>query len=268
MVEIRNENFSLCQIAASGQCFRMEPFRDGSYTVIARDKYLKAFQEGPRVTLDCAKEDFEAFWRRYFDLDTDYGAFISAIDENDSYLRAAAKFGSGIRILRQDIWETIVTFIISQQNNIPRIKKCIANICSKYGEQKTAPSGEVYRAFPRPEALAPLAEDALMGCNLGYRSKYVVRTAREVDSGRFDPYALYSFGYEKAREALLRLCGVGGKVADCICLFALHSIDAFPIDTHIKQVLAKQYVDGFPFERYKGFAGVLQQYMFFYDLNG
>ncbi len=266
MLEIKKENFSLFQIATSGQCFRMESDGDGSYTIIAGDKYLRAFEDEASILFDCSQEDFEAFWRRYFDLDTDYGLFISAIDENDLYLKRAAESGSGIRILHQDIWEMIVSFIISQQNNIPRIKRCIANICAAYGEQMTAASGVTYRAFPRPETLASLEEDALMECNLGYRSKYVVRTAREIATGRFDPYILSALSYKEAREELLKLYGVGGKVADCICLFALHKIDAFPIDTHIKQVLSKYYPNGFPFERYEGFAGVLQQYMFYYDL--
>ena len=266
MVEIRNKYFSLEQIALSGQCFRMDMTDDGSCICIAGDRYLRASQDGDRIFFECEDNEFEMFWKKYFDLDADYGKYISAIDKNDGYLCAAAEKGSGIRILNQEIWETTVSFLISQQNNITRIKKCISNICRMYGEHKKAFDGTEYFSFPKPEVLARLSEDALMECNLGYRSKYVVRTAREVSDG-FDFAALYDLPYEQARESLMKLYGVGKKVADCICLFALHNIDAFPIDTHIKQVLAKHYISGFPFERYNGFAGVLQQYIFYYDLH-
>jgi N-glycosylase/DNA lyase len=266
MITFKNRNFSAEQIARSGQCFRMDKTADGRYAVIARDKHVLVSQSGDEITFECTENEFEEFWRRYFDLDTDYGKFISAIDKSDGYLTAAAEAGSGIRILNQDLWEMTVSFIISQQNNIPRIKKCISNICMTYGEPMTAPDGTRYYSFPKPGALARLEEDALMECNLGYRSKYVVRTAKDVEQGRFRLEDLYGMDYETARRELLKLYGVGGKVADCICLFALHKIDAFPVDTHIRQVLSEHYSTGFPFERYSGFAGVLQQYIFYYDL--
>ena len=107
-----------------------------------------------------------------------------------------------------------------------------------------------------------------MPCNLGYRSKYVVRSARQAASGEVDLEAIKEMSYPRVREELQKLFGVGGKVADCICLFALHHLDAFPVDTHIRQVFDAQYPAGFPFERYRGFAGVLQQYIFYYDLKG
>lgn len=260
-MKLSAKQFDLAQIAASGQCFRMLE-ADGGFVICAADRQVSAVQERDAVVLDCPKEDLP-FWRAYFDLDTDYGAFIDAIDPADRYLTEAAAFGSGIRILRQDLWEMIVTFLISQQNNIPRIRRCIENICTVYGEDRGG-----WHAFPKPEALAGLGEDALMPCNLGYRSKYVVRSARQVVEGEVDLERIRRSGYAKAREELQKLFGVGGKVADCICLFALHHLDAFPVDTHILKVLRTQYPGGFPFERYAGFAGVLQQYIFHYDLRG
>lgn len=128
--------------------------------------------------------------------------------------------------------------------------------------------GETYYAFPRPESLASLEENALMECNLGYRSKYVVRTARSVVSGEVDLEQIREMSYAKAREELLKLFGVGGKVADCICLFALHHLQAFPIDTHISQALERHYKRGFPNRRYQGIQGVMQQYIFYYELFG
>ena len=133
------------------------------------------------------------------------------------------------------------TFLISQQNNIVRIRRCIKNICETYGTAKTASNGVCYYAFPTAQALAGLEEDALMACNLGYRSKYVVRAAKAVSSGEVDLAWISSLNYQKARAELLKLFGVGEKVADCICLFALHHLDAFPVDTHIRQVMAVSY---------------------------
>ena len=162
----------------------------------------------------------------------------------------------------------IVSFLISQQNNIARIRRCIENICECYGEKLVNAHGETFYAFPAPEALACLEENALMECNLGYRSKYVVRTARAVASGEFDLEAVGQMSYGEAREALLALFGVGEKVADCICLFALHKLEAFPVDTHIRQALQIHYKRGFPKRRYQGIQGVLQQYIFYYELAG
>ncbi len=130
----------------------------------------------------------------------------------------------------------------------------------------TAYDGTKYRAFPKPEAFDGLLEDALMECNLGYRSKYVVRTANEFASGKRCLDSFKGLDYEQAKSQLLQLYGVGNKVADCICLFAGHYVDAFPIDTHIKQILEKYYPDGFPYDKYENSLGIMQQYMFYYDL--
>ncbi len=267
MKKIIKDNFDIEQIAESGQCFRMSKRDDGKYEIIAADRYICVWEEGGYVYFDCLDKEFEEYWKHYFDLDTDYQKYMDAVDEKDEYLSDAVRLGNGIRILNQELWEMIVSFLISQQNNITRIRRCISNISEKYGEEKIASDGTKYYAFPKAEALCCLPEDALMECNLGYRSKYVVRCAKAVANGCFLPDELYDMSYEEAKEKLLELYGVGKKVADCICLFALHKIDAFPIDTHIRQVLEEHYSEGFPFERYKGFAGVIQQYIFYYELH-
>lgn len=265
-------NFDLSQIWQSGQCFRMRQIeepgngRDSQFEVIADDRCLRVGQTGDICTFYCTEEEFETFWKIYFDLENDYSSYIEVINPRDTYLNSAAAYGSGIRILRQDLWEMIVSFLISQQNNIVRIRRCIQNICEKYGEEKTLPDGYTYFAFPTPEALASLEEDDLKPCNLGYRSKYVVRAAQSVVSGEINLEVISEMNYKKAREELLRFFGVGEKVADCICLFALHHLQAFPIDTHINQALEKHYKRGFPNRRYKGFQGVMQQYIFYYEL--
>lgn len=268
MITKEIDHFSIEQICRSGQCFRMTLREDGRYSVIAGDRWLEVWQEGTESCFSCVEKEFENFWKYYFDLEADYSAYISMINPRDSYLTGAAAFGSGIRILRQDLWEMIVSFLISQQNNIVRIRRCIRNICEVYGEEKRNERGEVYHAFPRPEALAFLDEDELKACNLGYRSKYVVRAARSVVFGEIDLDAVEKMPYSRARQELLKLYGVGEKVADCICLFALHHLQAFPVDTHIHQAMEAHYRRGFPNRRYRGAQGVMQQYIFYYELFG
>lgn len=268
MVVKKITNFSLEQIARSGQCFRMSRREDGFFDIISGSRWMGARQSGETCEFLCTEEEFSEFWEDYFDLKQDYGEYISRIDKEDVYLNAAVKLAGGVRILRQDIWEMIVSFLISQQNNIVRIRRCIENICEAYGNPVKNGRGEVYFTFPEPEALAGLEEDALKACNLGYRSKYVVRAARSVAEGRFDLEQLGTLPYEKAKEELLKLFGVGVKVADCICLFGLHHLEAFPVDTHISQALKKYYGDGFPMEKYRGIQGVIQQYIFYYELWG
>lgn len=268
MIEKKVDYFDISQICNSGQCFRMGKKDENTYFVIAGDKYLEVGQLGKECTFHCAPEEFESFWRHYFDLDTEYEEYRKCINPQDNYLMNAAEFGSGIRILNQDLWEMIVSFLISQQNNIVRIRRCIQNISEKYGERKQSTDGSAYYSFPEAKVLAELEEDALKACNLGYRSKYVVRTARSIAEGEVCLEQVRKMPYKKAREELLKLFGVGEKVADCICLFALHQMSAFPVDTHINQALKQHYPKGFPKRRYKGCEGVMQQYIFYYELLG
>lgn len=267
MIEISAAYFSLQQICDSGQCFRMRALEDGSYEVIARDRYLKVSQEGDIVRFMCSREEYEQFWRGYFDLETDYGTYTRRINPNDRYLTKAAGTGWGVRILKQDLWEMIVTFLISQQNNLKRIRNSIDRLCRVYGKECISQEGMVYYAFPEPEALAGLEENALMACSLGYRSKYVVRTAGAVVSGCISLEKLMRMPYTKAKRELLGCYGIGEKVADCICLFSLHQLQAFPVDTHIRQVLEEHYKRGFPNQRYRDCRGVMQQYIFYYELH-
>ncbi len=283
MVTIEDNCFSIPQICESGQCFRLDAVSEDTYELLAGDRYLKigirqkaladeADKAGRTETygetiLHCTQEEYEAFWKEYFDLSAPYSDYIGLIDEEDGYLKSAAAFGRGIRILRQDVWEMIITFILSQQNNIPRIKGLIRALSERYGKRQKTPDGRAYHAFPRAEELAQATEEELRGLKLGYRSKYICQTAGMVAGGGIDLDALRGMEYTEARAELMRLSGIGGKVADCICLFALHQMDAFPVDTHIKKVLELHYPGGFPFERYKGCAGVMQQYIFYYDVK-
>lgn len=272
MVTIENDCFSIPQICESGQCFRLDPVSDDTYELLAADRYLKIRtvreKDREKTVLYCTAEEYEKFWKLYFNLDVSYQDYIGRIDQKDAYLRAAAEFGRGIRILRQDTWEMIVTFILSQQNNIPRIKNLIRALSRQYGERKVTGEGKEYNTFPTAENLAAASEAELRDLKLGYRSSYICKTAEMVSRKKIDLDGLHRMCFEEARAELMRLPGVGRKVADCICLFALHHMDAFPVDTHIRQVLESQYMQGFPLERYRGCAGVMQQYIFYYDLKG
>ncbi len=268
-MQVQIPDMDLRQIAASGQCFRMEEREPGVFSVIAGRRYLEIGlgEQADRFEYFCEPEEFETFWRRYFDLETDYGSIKAQISEEDEYLKQAALSGWGIRILRQELWEMIITFIISQQNNIPRIKRCVRLLCERYGEIMHNFRGETYFAFPEPEALASAELDELLACNLGYRARYVKETAQMVMEGLVSLDSLCQMKHEEAKKELLKLCGVGVKVAECVCLFALHHVDAFPVDTHIAQVLELHYPGGFPFRQYRGAAGIMQQYIFFYEVN-
>ena len=180
MLTIEMDNFDLGQICRSGQCFRMDQIGDDRYRVIAGDKYLELTQERGIVNFFCPEEDFIFFWIRYFDLDCDYSEYINMINPRDKYLTAAGEMGSGIRILQQDLWEMIISFIISQRNNIPRIMKSIDALCEKLGEQIVFDyEGEhlVGYTFPSPEVIvgADLSE-----FKFGYREKYIRQTAEDI----------------------------------------------------------------------------------------
>lgn len=250
-------NFDIKQIAESGQCFRINETGDGSFRIIAFGKLLRIRQCGNEIELSCSEEEWESIWSSYFDMDTDYDEIRELIMSSaDEYLINAYNYGSGIRILRQDLWESIVSFIISQNNNIPRIKSSIEKICKLV-------EGEY--SFPRPGDIDP---EAFMdkGLGLGYRSEYL-RDIYEFVSN--NPQWLEMFKnltYEDAMKELTSIRGIGNKVANCICLFGLHHVEAFPIDTHIKQIIEKNYPNGFDTKKFPHVAGIIQQYMFYYDL--
>ena len=228
------KNFNLRQIADSGQCFRMVPCDPNrsqtAYRVISGRHFLIVEQTGDEVTFHCLSDEF-AFWEHYFDLKTDYDTYIRAIDPMDDYLSRAAAFGSGIRILNQDLWEMVITFIISQQKTIPAIRALVEALSEKYGTRHKIPptvSGYYY-AFPSPEELNRASLDDLLALKLGYRAKYIKQICEDVCSGKLDLDRLRKLNYADSMEVLLSCYGIGVKVANCICLFGLHHIGSFPV---------------------------------------
>ena len=264
---IKNDYIDLKQIAESGQCFRWKKICPGRYFVISAGQAACFFQEKTGIRILCREKD-EEYFRRYLDLDTDYGKIIERIDPEDRFLSGAAKMGKGIRILRQNLWEMIISFIISQRNNIPRIMKSIDALCEKIGEKIVFDYEEEHLigySFPEPEVLA---KADLSEFKFGYRENYIRQTAENILEGKFDLEEVKDAvdegkTPEQVKEMLKQLKGVGEKVASCIQLFGLHQLSLFPIDTWIAKVEKMYYNGHFPVEKYKDAAGIMQQYLFF-----
>jgi N-glycosylase/DNA lyase len=263
MITITNPDFDIRKIAQSGQCFRLNPNKDGGYTLVAQGRALRLVEDGESCMLDCTEAEFEALWRDYFDLERDYAALRAGADPNDVFLQQACDYGRGIRMLRQDPWEMLVSFIISQRKNIPAIKYCIEAICSRYGEPIKS-AGETLFSFPSPQTLASLEESHFLACSLGYRAKYVLSAARQIASGALDLCSFAELSDEALFSALLTVYGVGEKVANCVMLFGYHRLSRFPRDVWINRIEAREYAGAFPELRYPDTAGALQQYIFYY----
>lgn len=292
MVSEKIKYFSLRKICRSGQVFRMYERETGHFDVYSGVRHLRAVQQGDRVDFHCSREEFDGYWRRYFDLDRDYAKIVESVSPEDGFLKAACGFGCDIRILHQDIWEMMVTFIISQQKQIPSIRKCVEALCERFGEKMNDGEGTEWYAFPTPQSIAAGGPDGLKGLSLGYRERYIYETAvRFLEKGIPDN-ELEAMNYEAAKAYLLEYTGIGEKVANCILLFGAAFVDAFPIDTHIKDILFREYycryeadgcngvsdrdalstadyrrlIDKF-FGRYAGSRGIVQQWIFAYEVN-
>lgn len=261
MTEKRLRNFDPHAIADSGQCFRFETLSPDSVRLTAMGRRLTVQKTGADTfRFDCDEQTFERVWQPYFDLETDYAAIGARIPPEDAFLTEAYRFGEGLRILRQDPWETLVSFIISQNNNIPRIRGAVEAICARWGTKACDADG-TYFLFPTARQLSAATEAELRACGLGYRAPYLMKLAQEP----FDAGALSALEDDALRQALTSFTGVGPKVAQCVMLFGFHRMEAFPVDTWIRRALATRYPQGFPAQQYEGCGGVIQQYMFFYE---
>ena len=263
-------DIDLAHVFECGQCFRWVP-SGGGYIGAAGDKAALITLEGGKLSIDTTGGD-EVFWRHYFDLETDYGEIKRQLAGSEPRIKAAADYGHGIRILNQDPFETIISFILSQNNNIPRIRKNIESLCEKYGERIDG-SGELLSSagaerdcmygFPSAESLASADPDDLAALRLGYRSAYIIAAAK----------SWLSDGCPECRDELLKIHGVGPKVANCIMLFGLRDTAAFPVDTWVKHIMNDMYgfdendvkgMQSFARERFGALAGYAQQYLFYY----
>jgi len=255
-------DFDLVRIFECGQCFRWNVDEYGIYSGVAFGRAAQVRKESESIYITGSAEDFETIWRDYFDLDRDYSEIrkILCVDE---FMENATEYGKGIRILKQDKWETLCSFIISQCNNIPRIKKIVATLCREFGDRVEF-DDIVHYTFPSAQRLANLDETALGSLRCGYRAEYIIGAARAVANGELDLDELSGKPSEEARYELKKLKGVGDKVADCVLLFGLHMLDAFPLDVWMKRAVAQHYGKSFDPRIFSPYAGVAQQYIFYY----
>ena len=249
-----------------GQCFRWKRQSDESYLGIAGGRVTRISASGENVKIDCSEDDYNLFWKNYLDIDRDYSLIKKEISTN-SVMEDAVRFGYGIRLLRQDFFETLISFIISQRSSIPKIKSCVENLCRMCGEKITF-ENKTYYAFPAAEKIAALSEDELRQTGVGYRAPYILRAARTFKDGLIDTDKLSSLNTEDARRELLKLYGVGDKVCDCVLLFSLAKYDLFPADVWIKRVMAEDfYMDDAKKSGealFGGYSGFAQQYLFYW----
>ena len=258
-VYIKNAmNFDLAQTLDCGQAFRWSEDGNGVWRGMAGGRYIELYKSGNDIVIENKSEkDFKSFWAEYFDIDRDYSAIIEGFGANETLKKAAAA-ASGIRILKQEPWEALCSFIISQNNNIPRIKGIIERLCENFGEK-----GFKMYTFPSAETLAPLSPDDLAVIRSGFRAKYIIDAARRVAAGEIDLAALKTLSYDDAQRELLKIKGVGPKVADCALLYGCGRIEAFPKDVWIKRALNEFFGGEIP-DCAKSAAGIAQQYIFYY----
>lgn len=242
-----------------GQCFRWNADENGVYRGIAAGypAVVEVVGEEVYITSDAPAQ----LWHEYFDLETDYAAISESF--TGDYLSACREYGNGIRILRQDAWEALCSFIISQCNNITRIKGIVERLCSLFGEEAEF-CGKTYYTFPTAEKIASLSVEDLAPIRSGYRAEYIIAAAKAVVSGELDLEALKATDFRTAIKELRTVRGIGEKVANCVVLFGLGHMEAFPIDVWMKRALKENFPADFNPESLGPYAGLAQQYIFYY----
>lgn len=244
-----------------GQAFRWSIKEDGKVHGIVKNKAVDIIQsENGILFLNTTEEELKTLWWAYFDLERDYEGILDSFD--DKHLKKALREFYGIRILKQNEWEALCSFIISQNNNIPRIKGIIERLCTSFGDRI---NNEEY-SFPSYEKIAELTEEDLAPLRAGFRNKYIIDAARKLKSGEVDIEKVKALPLDEAREELMKIKGVGKKVADCTLLYGFGRMEAFPVDVWVKRITEELYPDGLP-ECIRGSEGIAQQYLFHWRRN-
>ncbi|MBP2027946.1 N-glycosylase/DNA lyase [Acetoanaerobium pronyense] len=258
-----------------GQCFRWDLEDDGSYTGVAMNRVLNVKGEGDTIIFDnTTLEEYEKIWKHYFDMEKDYSLIKEKLSMMDEYLDESVKFGHGIRILRQDTFETVISFIISARNAIPMIKRSIKYLSNELGEPLGEYRGKEYYSFPSPKALSSAKEELLINSKVAFRRGYIVDTSYIQHSHQVDLYNLKNLPTDMARRDLMALPGIGPKVSDCILLFGLGKYDVFPVDVWVKRVMEEFYLEEevkdlkkireYAIDKFQDMSGFAQQYLFYY----
>ena len=267
-------HFDIDEILDSGQCFRYERIGEKEYIIVAYKKVLKVKQENDTMILyNITLCEYESIWRKYFSLDDDYAKIKSILADKDEVIREAISYAAGVRIMKQDLWEMIITFILSQNNNIKRIQQGVKAISEKYGEVIGEDGDVKYYSFPSPKLLVKATVEELRRLKIGFRDKYIVDACTKVVSGQVELKRLFDMPTHEAKVELLKIKGVGNKVADCILLFGMHRYEVFPTDTWIKKIMVSLYIkkdvkvdeiSKFALEYFGEYASYAQQYLFHY----
>lgn len=252
------KTFSLPATLDGGQAFRWREQADGSWEGVAGGRYARLTRQGDDILLFAAERDLP-FWREYFDLERDYAALRKRFQRNPT-LRKALDCCPGVRVLRQQPWETLCTFILSANNNIPRIKGIVERLCQGWGGPV---EGTALRAFPGPERLAGLSAAELAPLRAGWRTEYILDAARMAAEGRLDLEKINAMPTQEALETLQTVKGVGPKVARCVLLFGYGRTECVPMDVWMKRVMAEYYPRGFP-KYLQDCGGIAQQVLFSY----
>ncbi len=273
---LRNaKSFEPVHIFECGQCFRWNKEEDGSYTGVIKNGVINVKKLGKDVEFTgVCDENIKQICEEYFNLQTNYEAIKEKLSNIDRYLKNSIEYGNGIRILKQDLWETLLSFIISANNNIPRIKTIIERIAKKYGN-RIEYRNKMYYTFPTPEMLQNASIDDFRGLGLGFRDVRIYETVQRTLKGEIDLEKLkQEENTEVLRKKLLEIPGVGPKVADCVMLFALNRFDVFPVDVWVKRVISELYfnkkeqtpnvIHEFAEKQYGNLAGLAQQYLFYW----
>lgn len=278
-------NFNIEQILECGQCFHFEKIRENEYVIAAKQHLLHIRKEGRKaIFYNTDEETFRKVWWDYFDLDRDYGEIIRIILDSEkayldrqgsreSCLKKAVKEKEGIRILNQDFFEMLISFIISQNKQIPHIRQIVDVISRRYGRYLGEVEGREFYSFPEASELAKAAEEELRECKVGFRAPYIVDACRKIVSGEILEDDLRASGASGAKKMLMNIKGVGEKIADCVLVFGLGERAAFPVDVWIRRIMNDIYFDkeasieeisALAKEIFGQYGGYAQQYLFYY----
>ncbi len=264
ITEIRDD-FDLEKIAASGQCFRVRRYDDGGFRFFFGDHALYIRRTGKTsYAISCSQPEWETIWFPYFDLERNYREIRQKEQGKNAFFDAAMNFSKGIRVLRQTPWETLVTFLISQRKNIPAISRAVEEVAASYGHTVVT-AYETLHAFPSPAELAGASEADFRSLGLGYRAPYVLDAVRQVNEGTLDLAGIAALDDEALLKKLQGVRGVGIKVASCVALFAYGRTGCVPVDVWISRAIEEDCGGCSPFSLYGEDAGILQQYVFFYE---
>ncbi len=265
-IEIEDD-FDLVKIAQSGQCFRTKQFEDGTIRFITGNHvvYLKKAEERSYV-VSCSDWEWNTIWHNYFDLERSYQEIRRKAQGKHAFIQKAMDKGKGLRILKQDPWETLITFILSQRKSIPAIAKSVEMIANRYGN-RIETDYETLFTFPLPQQIKDAAEEELKTCGLGYRVPYVLDAIQKVTKGTLDLDHIAAYKDEELFHELLTVYGVGNKVANCVCLFAYGRMECVPVDVWISKAIREECGGESPFSLFGRYAGIIQQYVFYYERN-